>query len=277
MSFKQVLNDTDNKKGCFKDKFGNTYYCDFKFGGCNTLILSGGGEKCVYFLGALTRLKNLKLKYYAGTSCGAIVSSLLSIGYSPVEIFKRLLKTPKNLFITKTLDFVLENVENMFEEKGLSKNITFQEFTLKTGKQLAFIASNLTKLKEEIFCVQTHPNTPVVVAIKLSCSLPIIFPIAKHNNEIFTDGIFFDNFPIKLCNIFEKRYKVVAITTSSSHYDKRLLQYYSNPDVFKIIIIPDLFNKYFSASREDKFCMFVSGFNYVDENITIIRQRRSSF
>lgn len=264
----------------FKDKFGTKYTCDFDFKDCNTLILSGGALKCIYFLGVLFNLKKElpSFKYFAGTSCGTIIVTLISIGYTPYEIFQIFNKTTKNLklSLSKTLETTINILESMFEKKGFTKDITFKQFEICTGKQLAFIASNISKLKEEILCSVTHPNTPIIIAIKLSCSLPIIFPTSKWNNDIYSDGIFFDNFPIKLSKLFKYSKKVIAISTLNSHYDKRILEYYKNPDIYKIILIPDLIKKYFFATPEDLFCMFVSGENYIKKNLSIKRKRRNS-
>lgn len=260
----------------FQDKFGTHYYCDFDFKDCNTLILSGGALKCIYFLGVLYEINQKNFRYYAGTSCGTIIVSLLSIGYTPFEIFKTFVSKIKStkISLSKSLEMVINTLEEMFEAKNIQKNITFKQFEIKTGKQLAFVASNITKLKEEIFCIDTHPNTPVITAIKLSCSLPIIFPTSKWNNEIYSDGIFFDNFPIKLTKMFKRTKKVIAISTLSSHYDKRIKEYYKNPGIYKIILIPDIIRKYFNATIEDLFCMFVSGENYIQNNRAILKKQR---
>lgn len=249
------------------DKFGNKYECNFNFDKCNTLILSGGAIKCLYFLGALHRLKDINFKYYAGTSCGSIVSTLLCIGYSPYEIFNQFVKSYKNE-ITTALNFTMQNIHQMFLGKSISPDITFEELFKINNKELAFVATNITKLKEEIFCRKTHPNTPIMVAIEMSCSLPIIFPIAKYNNDVFVDGVFFDNFPIKLCKVFNDSNNVLAISTKTSHFNKTsLLKFYQNPCKFKIIFIPDPINKYFYVSKEDQFLMFVTGYNYINDNI----------
>ena len=56
----------------------------------DTLVLSGGSSKGILTLGALQYcydnfLLN-KIETYVGTSSGAIISFLLIIGYSPIEI-----------------------------------------------------------------------------------------------------------------------------------------------------------------------------------------------
>lgn len=270
----------------FKDKFGYNYECDFDFENSNTLVLSGGAFKCVYFLGALFRMKHRykNFRYYAGTSCGSIIASLLCIEYSPVEIFQLILKHIKDskMSFFKLLEYIVNVLEEKFEEKNFDKNITFSQLEYKTGKQIAIVATNLSKFKEEIFSSSTHPNTSIITAIKMSCSLPFIFPISKFNNDIYSDGIFFDNFPIKLSKLFPKRKKIIAISTKSSHYDKRIVEYYKNSKVYKIILIPDKISKHFFVTLDDLFCMFISGYNFVDDNIFLEKQqkhrkRRNSF
>ena len=56
------------------------------------LVLSGGGIKGVAHLGALKALQELgmlqHIDTFVGTSSGALVASLLSIGYTPDELYK---------------------------------------------------------------------------------------------------------------------------------------------------------------------------------------------
>ena len=65
----------------------------------DTLILSSGGVKGLYMLGALyyfSEKKSTSFKKYIGTSVGAIISYLLAIGYSPFEILSTLIS--QNIF-----------------------------------------------------------------------------------------------------------------------------------------------------------------------------------
>lgn len=262
----------------YKDKYGNIFSCDYNFENCDTLVLSGGAFKCIYFLGALLKIskkQNLNFRNFSGTSCGSVLCTLLCIGYSPIEIFKKFL-TKEDIPISNYLKVLIENLEEMLILKGFDKNTTFDEMYKKTGNSLAFVASNISKLREEIFSRFTSPNTPIIIGVKLSCSLPVIFPISKYNNDIFTDGIFFDNFPIKLCKLFNCN-NVIAMTTFKSYYDNRVVEFYNN-EKYKIIYIPDFLNKHFFLNSEEKFCMFVSGYNYICENIKKnILKRRNSF
>lgn len=269
----------------FKDKYNLEYECDFDFKGCNTLILSGGAYKCIYFLGALDRIKKLdylknlnNLKYFGGTSSGALITTLIALGCSPYELFSKILEE-RCENVTSLLDVAIDFVKEKFTERSMDENITFKEFEMVTGKQLAFVVSNISKLREEIFCMQTHPDTPVITGIRLSCSLPILFPVAKYNNSIYTDGIFFDNFPLKLAKLFPKSYKVLCITTLTSHYDRRMKEFYNNTKTFKIILLPDHIRKYICVTKENKYIMYVTGYNYVNKYIIKEKKlkRRNSF
>lgn len=261
----------------FVDKFGVEFKCDFKLADCNTLILSGGALKCITFIGALYRIEHIleKIIYYAGTSSGTIVVTLLSIGYTPVEIFK-IFYSQKSVPVCDSLNLVLSNLKTLFQIKELDPDITFKELFELNAKYLAFVTTNVSKLNEEILCHVTHPDMPVLVGIKLSCSFPIIFPIAKYKSHIYVDGIFFDNFPIKLSNMFPLKKSVLAITTLNSHYDKRLHKFYKNPTIYKILMIPDNVRKYFNATKDDKFCMFSRGFNFCDESINYCKKNKTN-
>lgn len=57
-----------------------------------TLVLCGGAVHGISILGCLYPLSNMSFKYLYGTSIGAIICFLLSIGYLPEEIFQEFLK-----------------------------------------------------------------------------------------------------------------------------------------------------------------------------------------
>lgn len=253
-----------------KDKFNNVFKCDFNFDKLDTIVFSGGALKCLYFIGAAAAIydnsNSLKIKNYAGTSSGAFISILLAVGYHPFEILKRLIKS-REVLIFSTLTKTIEDVGEMLIEKGFTKDVTFREIEEKTGSRLAFVTCNASKMREEIFSSMSHPDTPVLIAAKLSSSLPIIFMPSKYNGDIYTDGIFCDNFPLKLAKRFGDVNKVVGITTRTSTYDKNIKEFYRDNDLYKIILIDDSLKKWFFISRDEKFRMFTSGYNFVSDRI----------
>ncbi len=75
------------------DKYGNPYSFSLKPKYYKTLVLSGGAMRGVYLLGALNglKIKINKISTFIGISSGSIICFLLSIGYTPYEIFISLL------------------------------------------------------------------------------------------------------------------------------------------------------------------------------------------
>ena len=185
----------------------------------NTICLSGGGISgishiCILQFLNKNKIINLKkIKKYVSTSVGSIVSFLLIIGY----------KTEKIIEFINTFDFknINENfdLDNLINNYGLSsaskliiviqsflfnktnnKNITFAELKKKFNKSLGIIGTNLTKNREEYFSPETTPDMSVILAIRISISIPIIFIPVKYNNNIYVDGGIYNNFPINYCN-----------------------------------------------------------------------------
>ncbi|CCA61444.1 hypothetical protein AV955_gp087 [Diadromus pulchellus ascovirus 4a] len=262
-----------------KDKHGNEYTCDFRFEGSDTLVMSGGALKCISFLGAICAvgsIKDVKFKNFAGTSCGAIVSALLAVGFSPFQIFLKMVKAYSDTMnITRVLDQTIAVVAEMFKEKGFEDTATFRDVFVKTGNRLAFVATNVSKMREEVFSTETNPNMEVITAIRLSSALPIVFSTTYYKNDIYVDGIFFDNFPLKLAKLFPNRKKVVGITTFGSHYDNRLRAFYAKPSIYKILMLFDN-GKYFCVTKKEALTMFVTGYMYVFDGRSRNRRRRSS-
>ena len=113
----------------------------------NGLCISGGSFKGISALGALfymeekEQLKNIK--YYAGTSIGGIIITLLCCGIKPFEIFSYIY-TEKNLLniflgVNNLIDYFSTNMEDIIKGIGLYKiydtfSYKIEEFILqKTG------------------------------------------------------------------------------------------------------------------------------------------------
>lgn len=180
------------------------------------LILSGGGVKGIAHLGALKALQELRLlqhiETFAGTSVGALISVLLSIGYSPDELYKFIsmmdLNKMKELSFGNLLKlFGLDDgkrmdivMEKLFKAKGINSNITFVQLYEKTKKTLIITASCLNDKRAYYFSHTNSPNMEVLIAIRMSISIPIYFVPVKYKGKMFVDGGCIDNFPIQLFN-----------------------------------------------------------------------------
>lgn len=180
------------------------------------LILSGGGVKGIAHLGALRALQDLGLlqhiEMFAGTSVGALISALLSIGYNPDELYKFI--TMMDLSKMKELSFGnllklfglddgkrMEIVfEKLFSGKGINPNITFIQLYERTGKTLIITASCLNDKRAYYYSHTNSPNMEVLIALRMSISIPIYFVPVKYKGKMFIDGGCIDNFPIQLFN-----------------------------------------------------------------------------
>jgi len=185
----------------------------------DTICMSGGGIKGFSFVGALDYLNNTnyinikKISNWVGTSAGSILSFLLSIGYSTIEIGDFVID-----FDFKKMDLDI-SVENVFLKFGISNGERF-EFVLKsflknklgvedisfknlyqvTKKTLIIIGTNFSKCCEEAFSWDRTPSMSVITAVRISCSIPVFFTPVLYNGCYYVDGGVKNNFPINYCN-----------------------------------------------------------------------------
>ena len=127
----------------------------------DTIVISGGALKGFALLGALQCLvdqnKLVHVKKFIGTSIGAMISYLMCIGYTPIEIMVHLckndwMKKMANFDILKAVNgggalsfsIINELLEKMTIEK-IGKFVTLGEIHKTYGKQLICCAFIMTK------------------------------------------------------------------------------------------------------------------------------------
>jgi predicted patatin/cPLA2 family phospholipase len=269
------------------------------------LVLSGGSTKGIVSLGALQYLYDnfliQKIETYIGTSSGAMICYLLTIGYTPVEIIVYICT---HQLLEKLQHF---NIVAMLQGRGASSFSTIQEqlekmtitkigflptlldIKTKYGKTLVCVTHNLTEDRTEYLSHETYPHLPCLTAIRMASNLPLIFENYKYGGSFYTDGGISDNFAI---NIGEKMGKKVLgillmneIESFNSGADFDTLEF-----IYKLMFIPvqqameykiknasekcDIFKiRYkklkffnFNITSKDKLEMFSSGFNYMREH-----------
>ena len=208
----------------------------------NTICLSGGGISGISQISALEYLNKNKIinfnniNLYVGTSVGSIISFLIIIGYKPnyiIEFIKKFdfNKIKEDFDIDKLfLNYGINNFTNLMiiiksflYNKFNISDITFRELYLKTNKKLSIIATNLTKNREEYFSLDTTPDFSVLLAIRMSISLPIISTPVKYNNDLYVDGGCFNNFPINYCD--KNTTLGIAIHINSENKINNLIDY----------------------------------------------------
>jgi len=179
----------------------------------DTLVISGGGVKCFILLGALQAFydkhKLSKVNTYIGTSIGAVISFLLAIGYSPIEL---LISLQINKWL-ENLDSTF-NVLNILNDVGVISWLKIQESlesltinkiqyypTLKNiydtfKKRLVIVTYNFSKRITEYLDYTNYPDLPCLVALRMSCNIPLVFDKFKYMGSFYVDGGLGDNFAI---------------------------------------------------------------------------------
>ena len=189
------------------------------------LVLSGGGVKGYAHLGVLRVLEreNIKIDYITGTSIGAFVGTLYSIGYSVDEIEKFL----DDLNISTFLETVTDNTNLSLEKKESLKkysaylsfdnelNFSFPKGLRGTGEAYLLLKGLLGNYEYmdsfdnfpiPLRIVATNLNTgetkafskgDVAKTLIASMAIPSIFEPMKIDGEIYVDGLVTRNLPVE--------------------------------------------------------------------------------
>lgn len=188
------------------------------------LTLSGGGAKGLAHIGILKALDSagLKVDYITGTSMGAILGALYSIGYSGKEIealcrnmdwdallsnqvpLQALSMEEKNQYSRFALDLPYYN-NKVRLPTGL---IQGQELSLKLSELFfrVYKEKNFSSFPIPFKCMATDLETgdlivldtgDIVTAIRASMAIPSIFTAVTIGNKKLVDGGLVRNFPVK--------------------------------------------------------------------------------
>ena len=192
----------------------NKYYKPYSH-----LILSGGGYSALVYIGVyrfLLQYKILKdIKHIYGTSAGSIFGFLIGLGleYNILEdifIGEKSLFTKDDYIKFDTSDLFMFDVnkgifsinrlrlfiEEILEDNYNIKDITFQEYLKKTGKDLHITSTCVNTSSIVDFCEKSHPNMSVITAIMCSSAVPFIFQPVEYEDYLYIDGGCINNIPI---------------------------------------------------------------------------------
>jgi NTE family protein len=169
------------------------------------LVLSSSGTRAPCFIGALDAIqeKGYRIRRIAGFSGGAIIAAGFALGMTIDELRELAPNTPYSKF----RDFRIRNLfsisnPSVYTGKCLDdfyKDI-FGTATLKDFKIDCVIAVVTIIGRERILLSkETHPDLPVWKAVRMSSTIPFIFPYMELDGVAVTDGALvtnmFDVFP----------------------------------------------------------------------------------
>jgi predicted acylesterase/phospholipase RssA len=216
------------------------------------IVINGGGPTIFNAYGALKQA-NLSgvwsydsVEAFYGTSAGAILAVILALQYSWEDLDDFIIKRPWqnvwkfNLFnvydyYTNKGIFGKEMFHDflgpLFKGKDLELDITLRQFHETFGKSVFIYAVSLTNFELVEFSHLSHPDMPVLEAVRASSSLPILFQPVEYKGNFYTDGGFLMNYPLAKCgsssgSILGIRNKYTA-SNSNVHSVQGIFEYLS--------------------------------------------------
>ena len=184
------------------------------------LVFSGGGPSMVQTLGCVQHLEENKfldltnVKTIYGTSAGAIVGTLLCLKYDWTTIRDYIIGRPwhdlfsikvQSIFdaYTKKGVFDQTTIEKCFkpllDAKDISLKITLLELYKYSGIELHLFTFEINEFKMVDISYLTHPSLPLMKALHMTCSLPILVTPVCLDGKCYIDGGIICNYPLKYC------------------------------------------------------------------------------
>ena len=241
------------------------------------LVFSGGGPAGLISYGAckclhekkVWDLKNIKSIY--GTSIGALIGVIVSLGYEWSILDDYLIKRPWN----KVFKLSLDNFINCFYEKGLLGNeviysvigplfkareldldITFGQFYDYTGIELHMYTSNINNDVIELIDLShlTHKDLTICSGLTMSMSYPFVFKPVIIDTVCYVDGGLLNNFPLNNCLEQQKCNEddVLAFKTTLERSDEMIKNDSTMVD-YIYILFRKLQRMVFGENRDKKY------------------------
>ena len=177
----------------------------------STLVISGGGINGIAAIGCIAAFQDHGVlngvHTVIGTSVGSFVGALFCMGLDMRLVFKKWYGTSyqkriglESVDVSRFMsDFGLDGGEGLDALIGMfvPPDLTFDALRRAHGRRLLVHTTCLTDGKGEVFGPDTHPSMSVAKAIRMSCSIPLMFCAVKHDDKIYVDGGVTDNFPME--------------------------------------------------------------------------------
>ena len=177
------------------------------------IVFAGGGLKGWAYIGTIRALEELVIRKDIENIIGVSIGSVFGLFYLLGIDYKTLLDFFIHLDFKKFMDIDIDNflinqsiftgvyfkkfIKELISYK-VNPDITFNELTYYSKITFTVNALNINKSEVKYFNHIRTPNIKVIDAIMASCSLPLVFPSYKINDEYYYDGGICNNCPVDL-------------------------------------------------------------------------------
>jgi len=184
------------------------------------LVISGGGPILIQNLASIQylakneciQISNIESIY--GTSAGALLGVFICLKFDWEVLEDYLIKRPwhevfeikinnildvytkKGLFDIKTIEKIMKP---LFDAKDISLQITLREFYELSNIRLHFITFDINEYKTENISYLNYPDLSLLMAIQMTCCIPILVSPVCIENKCFIDGGILCNYPLNYC------------------------------------------------------------------------------
>jgi len=259
------------------------------------LVISSGGYKGMYALGSLAIIHaegHLRhIRKYAGCSIGAVIVTLLALGWRPIELFRRAIK----IKVLNGINSV--NIEGIKKDFGLLSSdlllTELQELILVKREKIPtlldlhnegiYIAFSITDRRQKSghkIDYKSDPAMPVSIAAIMSSNIPGVFKPMDFEGMKVIDGAMINPFPIDYLDNGKDKILGIALYTDTGKDDTTLTGYISGTIMIPIEeiqrrisaqaskyvdilehLVPDLDILTSSDAYDSKLNMFFHGMN----------------
>src|SRR3989344_3222084 len=167
------------------------------------LAFAGAGVLGYAYIGAIYELDKRRIlkniKNFSGSSIGSFVAALLAcdatVGYISSVFNQMDIKKLRDDSVGFVRDAwriyhkygyckgkeLLKTCKQHIKNLTGNSEYTFGQLYKEKGISLIITASNINKRRTDLFCHNTTPNMPISLAIRISCSYPMVYGAVKFN------------------------------------------------------------------------------------------------
>lgn len=183
------------------------------------IVISGGGPTGLLSYGVAKHLAqhgfwshdNIETIY--GTSIGALIGAMLCLKHEWTTLDDYIIKRPWEKVVVNSLEMfelfsckgmakpkLLDDImQPLLESKDLPLGITMSEFYEYSRISLNVFTVDLNTFKKVQLSHTTHPELPLMDAIKMSSCMPMLFQPIIRDGCCYIDGGIMVNYPLTEC------------------------------------------------------------------------------